>query len=118
MTKPQLHLSVVGNTFVIMSAQHVPQMYGLTLSTFHDRYMEAIYVVSYSIELTKATQTQCKLTTFPDFALGALLCFVELNELTSEKLCEEFRFIPLLTPPKPNFASCARNMDADNTCTC
>ena len=42
MTKPQLHLSVVGNTFVIMSAQHVPQMYGLTLSTFHDRYIEAI----------------------------------------------------------------------------
>jgi len=48
------------------------------------------------------------LTTFPDFALGALLCFAELNELTSEKLCEEFRFIPFLTPPKPNFASCAK----------
>jgi len=53
------------------------------------------------------------LTTFPDFALGALLCFAELKELTSEKLCEEFRFIPFLTPPKPNFASCARNKDAD-----
>lgn len=52
------------------------------------------------------------LTTFPDFTLGALLCFFELNELTSEKLCEEFRFIPFFTPPKPNFASCARNKDA------
>lgn len=53
------------------------------------------------------------LTTFPDFALGALLCFAELKELTSEKLCEEFRFIPFLTPPKPNFASCPRDKDAD-----
>lgn len=54
------------------------------------------------------------LTAFPALALGALLCFAELNELTSEKLCDEFRFIPFFTPPKPNFASCARNKDADN----
>lgn len=53
------------------------------------------------------------LTIFPDLALGALLCFAELNELTSEKLSEEFCFFPLLTPPKPNFASWTRNKNAD-----
>jgi hypothetical protein len=39
------------------------------------------------------------------FVLGALLCFVELNVLTSATLSAVFRFIARFFPPKPYFVS-------------
>ena len=64
------------------------------------------WVCGWNTKVNLCFQFSLFLTIFPGFPLGALPCFPGLKEFTiSEKLSFVFLFMPLFTPPKPNFAS-------------